>query len=260
MSAAAAITAPRPTALRRPTLGRLTVVELRKMFDTRAGFWLTIATLLATAGIVVLVYATGKAEDQNLRQAFSATLFPTAMLLPVFGILSVTSEWSQRTSLTTFALTPLRERIVAAKLLACLVVAAGAVVAALAVAIAGTAVTVMVSSIDAGWSLSPGDVGEALVMEVVDVVMGAAFGMALLVSAPAIVAYFLVPTIWSILASVVPGLEGVSHWLDLGQTLDPLSNFAMQGGDWPRLGVSVLAWVGLPLVVGLRRILRAEVA
>ena len=42
---------PRAAAADRPGLGRLTLVELRKMTDTRAGFWL----LLATAGLTVLV-------------------------------------------------------------------------------------------------------------------------------------------------------------------------------------------------------------
>jgi ABC-2 type transport system permease protein len=261
MSAAATtLTAPRTADVQRPSLGRLTRVELRKMFDTRAGFWLMLATLLATVGIVVVVYATGKPADQNLRQAFSATLFPTAVLLPVFGILSVTSEWSQRTSLTTFALTTLRERVVGAKLLACIVVAVGAVVVSLAIAALGNGVALMVSNIDASWSLSLSDVGDALVMQVLNVVMGAAFGMALLASAPAIVAYFLVPTIWAILADLIPGLTSVSRWLDLNQTMDPLSNFAMQGDDWARLAVSALVWLGVPLVVGLRRILRAEVS
>ena len=37
----------------RPGLGRLVAVELRKMVNTRAGFWLQIATVAITALVVV---------------------------------------------------------------------------------------------------------------------------------------------------------------------------------------------------------------
>ena len=39
-----------------------------------------------------------------------------SLLLPVMGILLVTSEWSQRTDMTTFALEPHRSRVIMAKL------------------------------------------------------------------------------------------------------------------------------------------------
>ena len=37
------------------------------------------------------------------------------ILLPVLGILLVTSEWSQRTAMVTFTLEPSRSRVIAAK-------------------------------------------------------------------------------------------------------------------------------------------------
>ena len=37
----------------RPGLGRLVAVELRKMVDTRAGFWLQVATVVLTVVVVV---------------------------------------------------------------------------------------------------------------------------------------------------------------------------------------------------------------
>src|SRR5207344_2799662 len=47
-----------------------------------------------------------------------AAAFVSSVLLPVLGIMLVTSEWSQRTAMTTFALEPRRMRIVLAKMLA----------------------------------------------------------------------------------------------------------------------------------------------
>ena len=60
------------------------------------------------------------------------------MLLPIVGLLLVTSEWSQRTALTTFTLVPERSRvIVAAKLLAGCALALAAVALCLALAAVG---------------------------------------------------------------------------------------------------------------------------
>jgi hypothetical protein len=84
--------------------------------------------------------------------------------------------------------------------------------------------------------------------------------MVFLASAPAIVLYFVLPTAWGILAEVIPGLDGPSKWLDMGQTTSPLSDFDMSGTAWARLATSALLWVGVPLAIGLTRILRREVS
>src|ERR1700754_2400037 len=83
----------------RPSLSRLTKVELRKMVNTRSGFWLLIAVGALTV-IAVLVTALFAHEDQRtFRHILSNGLQPAGILLPVVGILLVTSEWSQRTGL-----------------------------------------------------------------------------------------------------------------------------------------------------------------
>ena len=45
-------------------------------------------------------------------------LAPVDMILPAIGILAMTSEWTQRTALTTFTLSPRRIPVLFAKLLA----------------------------------------------------------------------------------------------------------------------------------------------
>ena len=54
---AAAITA--------PPMRRLTTVELRKMTDTRAGFWLLLLVVLSALAVVTLILAVGKPDDQT---------------------------------------------------------------------------------------------------------------------------------------------------------------------------------------------------
>ena len=93
---------------------RVAGVELRKMFDTRSGFWLMasilIAALLATGAVILF------APDDQISYGVFATAFgfPMAVILPMIAILSVTSEWSQRSGLTTFTLVPRRGRVIAA--------------------------------------------------------------------------------------------------------------------------------------------------
>ena len=106
-----------------PRLGRLVAVELRKMLDTRAGFWLQIATVALAALVVIARLASGDAADHTFASVLGDGLLPAAVLLPVAGILLVTSEWSQRTGMITFALVPVRSRVLGAKLVASLVLA-----------------------------------------------------------------------------------------------------------------------------------------
>ena len=99
-------------------LSRIVNVELRKMFDTRSGFWLMasigILSLLATIGVILFL------PDENLAYgAFSAAVgVPMTILLPIMAILSVTGEWSQRTGLITFTLVPHRSQIILGKAIA----------------------------------------------------------------------------------------------------------------------------------------------
>src|ERR1700759_1732237 len=110
----------------RPSLARLTKVELRKMVDTRSGFWLLFAVVALTV-VAVLVKALFAPEDQRtFRHLLSTGLQPAGILLPVIGILVVSSEWSQRTGLNSFALVPARPRLLAAKYLAGIVLALAA--------------------------------------------------------------------------------------------------------------------------------------
>jgi hypothetical protein len=137
---AATLAHPAPVVSRsheRPGLARLTAVELRKMTDTRAGFWLQLAVVLLTVAVVAVVCLFGNAQDQTLRGMLSIAVAPASVLLPIVGILLVTSEWSQRTGMMTFALVPRRGRVVAAKLLASIVLSLVALALCVVVAVVG---------------------------------------------------------------------------------------------------------------------------
>jgi ABC-2 type transport system permease protein len=243
-----------------PSMARLTSVELRKMWDTRAGVWLLIVTGLSVVAVVVLQLIFADPADRTFTSLFQTTLLPTGVLLPILGILSVTSEWTQRTALTTFALVPRRSRVVAAKVLAGGALGLLAVAAGLAMAAVGNAIAAAQGDGGGSWHLTAGALGYAAVFSLLNMVQGLAFGMLLQNSALAIVLYFVLPTVWSVLGGLIKALHTPAQWLDLSQTTEPLMTDAMTAGAWPKLAVSVGAWIVVPLVAGVVRLLRREVS
>jgi ABC-type transport system involved in multi-copper enzyme maturation permease subunit len=249
-----ALAAVPPTAL-----WRLTAVELRKMADTRAGAWLLGVIGLLTTAVVVLRLFAGPAETRNLAEFFTLTLLPVAVLLPVLAILAITSEWTQRTALTTYALVPRRGRVMAAKLLAVVASCAAAVAVCLALALAGNAAAAAMGGNDASWTLTASTVGYAMLFQLVGVGIGVAFGAVLMNSALAIVLYFVLPGAWSIAGGLVEALQKPAGWLDTSRTSEALLSDQMTAENWARLATSAAVWILLPLALGAVRLSRREI-
>ncbi|MGZ4271566.1 MAG: ABC transporter permease [Solirubrobacteraceae bacterium] len=240
----------------RPGLAGLTAVELRKMTDTRAGFWLQLAVVALTVVVPGAACLFARPEDQTLRSMLAIAVAPASVLLPIVGILLVSSEWSQRTGLTTFALVPRRSRVLAAKLLASVVLSLVALALCIVVAIAGTAVAA--PGIDHTWALPVGLLGQHVVSLGTGMISGVALGAALLASAPAIVCQFALPLAWA-LAGRLAGLDTVVHWLDPTSSLAPMTEHLMDATEWAHAGATLALWMVLPLVVGRWRIQRGEI-
>jgi len=240
----------------RPGLGRLTRSELRKMYDTRAGFWLLIAVAAITVVAVVIFCLAAEPHDRTLNNMLGLAITPASILMPVVGILLVSSEWSQRTALITFALVPQRSRVVAAKLLASVVLAIAAFAVAVAAAVLATAIAG--GGLPGTWSLPAGLIGQMAFAVVTAMITGVGFGAVLLSSAPAIVIYFALPTAWSALGSI-PALEGAARWLDTSRTMTPLLEETLSATEWARVGTSLALWLLVPLALGVWRVLRADV-
>lgn len=239
-----------------PSLTRLTAVELRKMVNTRANFWLLVTVVLATLAIVVAVAIAGDASDHTLPTLLSAAIAPASLLLPVVGILLASSEWSQRTALVTFALIPQRSRLVAAKLLAGVALALAALVLGVVVAAIGTAVAG--SGVDGRWSLSLALLGQDAVVLTSAMAIGIGFGAALQASAPAIVLYYLLPAVFGALGSIAV-LDGAAEWLDTSRSMDQLTERLLSATEWAQVATTLLLWMALPLAAGTWRTVRGEI-
>jgi ABC-2 type transport system permease protein len=240
----------------RPGVGRLTLVELRKMTDTRAGFWLLSITAFLTVAVVVLAGLTLDDRDRTLRDFLAIATVPISLLGPVVGILLVTSEWSQRTSLITFTLVPHRSRVLVAKLLAGMSLAVIGIQLCLAAALLATAG--FGGGAEDTWSLSAALIGQAGLSVAISMIAGIGFGAVLLASAPAIVLFFVLPTAWTALGQI-HALEGAAKWLDQGRTMEHMLERSLSGGEWARVGTSVALWVVLPVVLGFWRVKRNDV-
>ena len=238
-------------------MSRLVGVELRKLGDTRAGKWLLIMIGVITAAIIVIFFLNAKESDRTFMNFVGVTATPQGFLLPVLGILLVTSEWSQRTALVTFTLVPARGRVLAAKVVAALIAGMAAIVVALGIA----ALATVLGGADGAWAnVGIDDLGKFSILQVSGVLQGLAFGLLFLNSAAAIVTYFVLPIGFSIVASLWNALADAQPWVDLGTSQIPLySGVNLTGEQWAQLGVGSLIWVALPFVVGLVRVLRAEV-
>ena len=241
----------------RPGLGRLVAVELRKMVDTRAGFWLQAVMVALTVVVVVVRLLVGDGADHTFQSVLDAGLQPSAVLLPVLGILLVTSEWSQRTGLITFVLVPVRSRVLGAKLVASLLLAVAMLVISVVVVAAG----VLVSSpgVEGTWSDAAPLIGQSAVYLTTGMVAGVALGAMLLAAAPAIVLRFALPTAWMALVSL-PVFSGVAPWVDYAGAVGQMTEYVMSATQWAHAGASLVIWMVLPILIGAWRITRREIA
>ncbi len=242
------------------SIGRLTTVELRKAVDTRSGRWLLIIIGIACISVAILqILFEEDPLERGVRGVYVAQHGTALVLLPIVGILLVTSEWSRRTTLTTYALTPVRNRITTAKGGAGVLLAVATSALLLLVAAVLNLLLPLWSEVVGRWDFSLTLAVQSILVAVVAVLGGVAFGLALQSSALAIVLYFVLPIALSVVAEIVQKLQAPLLWADINVTLPVLYTTGVTGIEWARAGTSVLVWVVVPFVIGAVRTSRREV-
>jgi ABC-2 type transport system permease protein len=234
--------------------GRLLRVEWGKATDTRAARWL-IAVSGAVTVLIMLVPLLAKGSiDQTERNYFEFATLALTALLPVVSILTLTTEWTQRTVLTTFTQEPRRGRVIGAK------VAVSGIMAGLAAVFGGLVAFGAIALADATGRGLVADVHGAqvagfVVFVLLNMMMGVAFGALLHNTAASIVLFFIIPTLFGLLGAA---LKSVGHWIDPATTWD-----WVQHGQWsghaPQIMVATAIWVVVPLWAGLIRTARREI-
>jgi ABC-type transport system involved in multi-copper enzyme maturation permease subunit len=236
---------------------RLVRAELRKLTDTRASRLLLLAMAAATPVVIAVMLIVAAPRDLNYTRLVDFTQTPQKFVLPALAILVVTSEWSQRTGLVTFTLVPNRGRVLRAKATATLALGLALIVIAFAVAAVGNLLSGLRHG-DGSWAFGAPGFGEMILVQLLTLLEGLAFGMLLRVSAAAIAAYYVLPTVWSALFSA-PGLKGIAPWFDLNQAQGLLYTHDITGTGWLQLLSAAAIWVGIPFAAGFVRALRGEV-
>jgi ABC-2 type transport system permease protein len=244
-------------------MSRLVGVELRKMFDTRSGFWLLtsigITALLAT-GAVILFAPDSEITYNNFAAAIG---IPMTIILPIMAILSVTSEWSQRSGLTTFTLVPHRGRVIWAKAISAVGVGVVSIAVAFSIGALGNVVGTAITGTDLVWDLSLESLLYITFANVLGLLMGFMLGVLIRNSAGAIVGYFVyslvLPTIFGMLAAYQDWFKDIQGWVDFNFSSSQLFDGGLTGEQWANLGVSGLIWLIIPMTVGVWLVLRSEV-
>ncbi len=242
---------------------RVISVELRKMFDTRSGFW-----LMASIGILAVV-ATGATilfapDSEQTYESFAAAIgFPMAVVLPMVAILSVTSEWSQRSGLTTFTLVPSRGTVIAAKAVCAVGVGVVSMFVALGIGALGNIVGTAISGAPTVWDVGVTEFLTIVLGTVLGMGVGFMLGVVIRNSPGAIVGYFVyslvLPTVFAMLAAFQDWFRDLQPWVDFNFAQTRLYDGDLTGEMWAQLGVSSLPWLVLPLAVGLWALARSEV-
>jgi ABC-2 type transport system permease protein len=244
-------------------LSRIVTTELRKMLDTRSGFWLMasigILALLATAAVILFA-----PHNELTYSSFVAAIgIPMTLVLPMIAILSVTGEWSQRSGLTTFTLVPHRGRVIAAKAISCVGVAVVTIPLAFGIGALGNVVGTAIAGVDPVWDLTMTNLLTIVLANVLSLLVGFMLGVVIRSSAGALVAYFvyqfLLPTLALPLAASQNWFRDLQPWVDFDHAQGALFDGALTAQQWAQLGVTGMVWLAIPLTVGLGFVMRAEV-
>ena len=251
------MTLPRPIADVDPIpFRRLLRVEWGKATDTRAARWLLALTGLLTVGIMLAPMLAPSSIEQTHSSYLGFAAGGLGILLPVVSILTLTSEWSQRTVLTTFTQEPRRVRVIGAKITVSMLLSG---IAALfgAVVTAGAVGVVAASGRAVEANLNGGVVIGYVLLVVLNVFMGVALGALLHNSAAAIVASFALPTAFAMLGRAS---KPIAEWLDVSTSFNSWLLKGEWSGHTPQILVGIMLWVVLPLAVGVVRTVRREIA
>jgi len=242
---------------------RLVRVELRKSFDTRSGRWLLASLGLAAVLTTGAIIAWAPTSELAYSQFTLAIGVPMTIILPIIAVLSVTSEWSQRSGLATFTLVPHRGRLVLAKAVAAVLVTVPATAVAFAVGAVGNVIGTALADVPTVWDQSLVDVGYFAAGQTLLLLVGFVLGALIRNSSGAIVAYmlyaFVVPGLLAFLAFNQAWFADARPWVDAKYNQDALLRGQLAGDGWSHLAVTSLVWLVVPMMVAVVNVLRSEV-
>ena len=181
----------------------------------------------------------------------------------MIALLAITSEWSQRSGLTTFAYVPSRRRVVGAKTLSAVLVAVASMLFAFAIGAVGNVVGSTIAGTSTVWDLSLGHAQTIVLGNLVSISIGTMLGMLLRSSAGGLVVYFvlvlLLPNLTGLLATSQDWFKHLQPWVDLPFAQTSLFDGMHTGAQWAHVATTFALWIVVPGFFGIRRVMRSEV-
>lgn len=238
---------------RRPSMARLVEIELRKATDTRAARWMIIV-LTVFSFLIALSSLSGGEDGRSLDTMYGGVLYALLFLSPIFGVLAVTSEWSQRTTLSTFCLVPDRGRVIRAKTLAVTTMALAQIAIALLISGLVFGIGSTLDRTTGTWDLAPTVIAQSILFQLVFMLFGMGIGLIALSSPPAVVLTLILPNLLTPLLT-----SEAARWIDISSALEPLLATGVTGQEWAKILTVTLLWAVLPMLAGLTRLARHEI-
>lgn len=237
--------------------GRLVTVELRRAVDTRAPRWAIGVSVVV--GLVLTCAQSGGPPD-SFAEFMSVASIALPVLAGLLAVMAFTADWASRAALVTFALSPRRSHVLAARYLAVVTITVGMVVV---LHLLGAVVYVVLRPDAAGTAVDTSAIRQfASMVGLVVAVTLTSIAVAGLVlrTAPALVLAVFVPFSLTVGFAFLPtgadwlGPYSFSSWL-AAPTGDLWS--ADRVGIGPAM-TSFLLWTAAPCLVGWIRQVRAE--
>ena len=220
------------------------------------------AILILVASAIVTIVVAVKDEPIAFMDFTGIAGTVMTVLLPVMGILAITSEWSQRTNMATFTLEPRRQRVVAAKVVAAVAAALASVALAVVIGYGASAAAARSASTSTGPS-TVGCSSGSRCSRCSGCSPDSPSARSCSARPAAIVCFFayftLVPAVLAVAAEGIDWFADIRPWIDFADAQVPLSEDGFGAVHWPQFLVSGAIWFALPLAAGVSRMLRAEV-
>jgi ABC-type transport system involved in multi-copper enzyme maturation permease subunit len=235
---------------------RLVTTELRKSLDTRSGRVLILAILALAVAALTWQLTHMDSGEQRFDSYLAAASVGVQLILPVIGVMAMTSEWTQRTALTTFTLSPRRVRVQLAKFVSAVVLSIVLMTVTALLAMAATAIGGATGDHGTSYAGLGGALAGAYLTTALNVVMGAAFGAVIAQTAVAILVFFIAPTAWSLAGPAL--FKDNANWLDVFGAFGRIAERDLHG-MLPETLTAIGVWIVVPTIVGLWASSRREV-
>lgn len=255
-AAVATTPAPEPVPIKPLRFTTLARVETRKILDTSSGRGVLVCVVALAVMVSIWQLFTLDQEQLSVPMYVMGPVQMVCMITPLIGLMTMTSEFTQRTALSTFTLAPWRLRVLWAKAIAATAVSIVATVVSIAIAMVGAWASNAITDTTAMYDGIGDTIRGLLLTSILTSILGLAIGALVPQTAIAASIYFIAPVAFSVLAAAV--LKDAAPWFDIFAAFDRL------GGDEPFVELaqtvtSLSLWVVIPAALGATRAVRREI-